>query len=108
MANDEGYEHIYSQQLKVKANSGDVLIVLSGSGNSPNVIKALESSDIEIQRIGASLVQNAPEEERKKLGILVHRKVIDGLKECEFFQFIFLKKGDLNCCSIIGNIFNCS
>jgi len=42
VANDEGYEHIYSQQLKVKANKNDILIVLSGSGNSPNVVKALE------------------------------------------------------------------
>lgn len=50
LANDEGYEYIYSQQLKVKANKGDVLIVLSGSGNSPNVIKALEvANDIGMQ-----------------------------------------------------------
>lgn len=42
LANDEGYDHIYSQQLKVRANKGDILIVLSGSGNSPNVVKALE------------------------------------------------------------------
>lgn len=42
LANDEGYEFIYAQQLKVKANAGDTLIVLSGSGNSPNVVKALE------------------------------------------------------------------
>ncbi len=42
IANDEGYEYIFSQQLKAKAQAGDVLIVLSGSGNSPNVVKALE------------------------------------------------------------------
>jgi D-sedoheptulose 7-phosphate isomerase len=42
LANDEGYDSIFSQQLKVKADSGDILIVFSGSGNSPNVIKALE------------------------------------------------------------------
>jgi len=42
LANDIGYENIYSAQLKVKANPDDLLIVLSGSGNSPNVIKALE------------------------------------------------------------------
>jgi len=41
IANDEGYENIFSQQLKVKANKGDTLIVLSGSGNSANVVKAL-------------------------------------------------------------------
>jgi len=42
LANDIGYEQIYSEQLRVKANSGDVLIVFSGSGNSPNVVAALE------------------------------------------------------------------
>jgi D-sedoheptulose 7-phosphate isomerase len=42
LGNDIGYEKIYSEQLRVKANSGDVLIVLSGSGNSPNIVAALE------------------------------------------------------------------
>ncbi len=42
LANDVGYAHIFAEQLKVKANAGDVLIVLSGSGNSENVVKALE------------------------------------------------------------------
>jgi len=42
LANDLGYDSIYAEQLKVKAAPGDVLIVLSGSGNSPNVVKALE------------------------------------------------------------------
>lgn len=42
LANDTGYENIYAEQLKVKARAGDVLIVLSGSGNSPNILKALE------------------------------------------------------------------
>ena len=42
LANDLGYDNIYAEQIRVKGNSGDILIVLSGSGNSPNVIKALE------------------------------------------------------------------
>jgi D-sedoheptulose 7-phosphate isomerase len=42
LANDLGYDAIYAEQLRVKANEGDILVVLSGSGNSPNVIKALE------------------------------------------------------------------
>lgn len=45
LANDIGYENIYAEQLEVKANRGDVLIVLSGSGNSPNVVKALEAGN---------------------------------------------------------------
>ena len=42
LANDIGYDFIYAEQLKVKAQSNDVLIVLSGSGNSQNVVNAIE------------------------------------------------------------------
>lgn len=42
LANDTGYENIYSHQLIVKSQPGDILIALSGSGNSPNIVKALE------------------------------------------------------------------
>jgi D-sedoheptulose 7-phosphate isomerase len=48
LANDEGYERIFSIQLAVQARAGDVLIVFSGSGNSPNIIEALA----EARRIG--------------------------------------------------------
>jgi len=44
LANDEGYEHIFSAQLAVQGRKDDVLIVLSGSGNSPNIVKALEQA----------------------------------------------------------------
>ena len=44
LANDEGYDKIFSLQLAVLARPGDVLIVLSGSGNSPNILKALEQA----------------------------------------------------------------
>jgi len=42
VANDYGFEHIYSRLLKGIGQKGDVLIGLSTSGNSPNIIKALE------------------------------------------------------------------
>jgi D-sedoheptulose 7-phosphate isomerase len=44
LANDEGYDEIFSLQLAVQARPGDVLIVLSGSGNSPNIVRALEQA----------------------------------------------------------------
>jgi D-sedoheptulose 7-phosphate isomerase len=44
LANDEGYDRVFSMQLGVLAREGDVLIVLSGSGNSANIIKALEEA----------------------------------------------------------------
>ena len=42
LANDFGYENIYSEQLRIKGNDGDVLVVFSGSGNSQNVVRGLE------------------------------------------------------------------
>ena len=45
LANDTGYENIFSNQLRVKASKDDMLVVLSGSGNSANIINALEVSN---------------------------------------------------------------
>ncbi len=45
LANDTGYANIYSYQLQVKGRPGDLLIVLSGSGNSANVVKALKTAN---------------------------------------------------------------
>jgi D-sedoheptulose 7-phosphate isomerase len=42
LANDIGYENIYSEQLRVKGSRGDILIVLSGSGNSKNILNVLK------------------------------------------------------------------
>jgi D-sedoheptulose 7-phosphate isomerase len=40
IGNDYGYEDIFSTQMKYVFNPQDVLVVISASGNSPNVIKA--------------------------------------------------------------------
>ncbi len=42
LANDFSYEDAYQIYLKTLAKRGDVLVVFSGSGNSPNVVKAAE------------------------------------------------------------------
>jgi D-sedoheptulose 7-phosphate isomerase len=41
LANDEGYERVFTGQLENFARPGDVLIVISSSGNSPNVVAAV-------------------------------------------------------------------
>jgi D-sedoheptulose 7-phosphate isomerase len=46
LANDIGYDKIFATQLATEAEPGDLLIVLSGSGNSPNIIKALEQAKL--------------------------------------------------------------
>lgn len=44
ISNDYSYEEVFSRQLEIKAKAGDLLIVFSGSGNSPNILKVLETS----------------------------------------------------------------
>ena len=41
LANDLGYENVFSEQLTNLVQAGDLLIVVSASGNSPNVLKAM-------------------------------------------------------------------
>ena len=42
VANDYGYEFVFSRHLEGWANSGDVLLAISTSGNSPNIIEAVK------------------------------------------------------------------
>ena len=46
LANDEGYDEVFAAQLAVYANKQDVLVMLSSSGNSPNVLRALEQAKL--------------------------------------------------------------
>jgi D-sedoheptulose 7-phosphate isomerase len=41
-ANDEGFERVFVEQLKNLAGPGDLLVAISGSGNSPNILRAVE------------------------------------------------------------------
>jgi D-sedoheptulose 7-phosphate isomerase len=42
IVNDYGYEHIFSRQVEALGSKGDVLVGISTSGNSKNVLNALE------------------------------------------------------------------
>ena len=42
LGNDEGYERVFAGQLENFASAGDVLVVISASGNSPNLLLAVE------------------------------------------------------------------
>ncbi len=52
IANDIGYDDIFIVPLKNKLNPGDIVIGISGSGNSENVVRAIEYGNI----IGADTI----------------------------------------------------
>jgi len=55
LANDFSYENIFSIQLKTFAVKGDVLLVFSGSGHSPNIVSVLKTArEMGVATIGFS------------------------------------------------------
>jgi D-sedoheptulose 7-phosphate isomerase len=44
IANDYGYEEVFARQVRAHGRSGDVLVLLSTSGNSPNLLRAVEAA----------------------------------------------------------------
>lgn len=52
VANDSNFSEIFSEQIKSQGRPGDVAVGLSGSGNSPNVLRALE----EARKLGMTTV----------------------------------------------------
>lgn len=53
IGNDYGFEHIFSRQVEALGKKGDILIGISTSGNSQNVIKAVEAAkDMGIFTVG--------------------------------------------------------
>jgi D-sedoheptulose 7-phosphate isomerase len=53
LANDLGYENVFSEQLKSLVRAGDVLIVVSASGNSPNVLNAIRCAQLHCAEVAA-------------------------------------------------------
>src|SRR3989442_4605670 len=51
-ANDSSYENAFAGQMENFIQAGDVALAISGSGNSPNVLRALELA----RRAGATTV----------------------------------------------------
>ena len=55
LSNDLGYDNMFAEQLQNLIQPGDVLIVISGSGNSPNVLKAMEYARSRSAQVAALL-----------------------------------------------------
>ena len=52
-SNDFGYDNVFGRQIEALGNKGDILFAISTSGNSPNVIKAVETAkEIDIVTVG--------------------------------------------------------
>jgi D-sedoheptulose 7-phosphate isomerase len=87
LGNDEGYDQIYSRQLGVLARADDVLIVYSGSGNSPNILRALEEAKLIGMRSYAILGYSGGK--AKELADVAIHVEVDDMQIAEDTQLIF-------------------
>lgn len=51
MGNDYGYEYVFSKPLEFLGQENDLLIVISSSGNSANIVKALETAKVRKMKV---------------------------------------------------------
>jgi D-sedoheptulose 7-phosphate isomerase len=53
IANDYGFEHVFARELSAHARPGDVLVAISTSGNSSNILRAIDAArEIKVSVIG--------------------------------------------------------
>ncbi len=70
--NDVGYEVVFAEQLRNLANAGDLLIVITASGNSPNIIECLNASrELGLKSIGLLGFQGGKARELCDIAIVV-------------------------------------
>ena len=86
-ANDVGYESVFVEQLKNFAVPDDVLIGISGSGNSPNVLRAVEYADqVGCRTIGMTTAAGGRLKELVQLPLVVSSNHMGRLED-SFFAF---------------------
>ncbi|MEA4907156.1 MAG: SIS domain-containing protein [Chloroflexi bacterium] len=72
LSNDESYEVVYSEQLRSHARPGDLVIAISGSGNSPNVVNAVDAAkEMGLKTIGLTGFKGGKLKEKTDLCLVV-------------------------------------
>ncbi len=84
-ANDEGYESVFVEPLKNFAQKGDMLIAISGSGNSPNVLKAVEyANEVGCTTVGLTTGEGGKLKDLVKIPLNVPSRNMGRLEDCFF------------------------
>lgn len=84
-ANDEGYASIFAEPLRGFAQRGDVLVVISGSGDSPNVLEAVRAAhDMGCRTIALTSGLQGQLRSMVQLPLLVPSKHMGRLEDCFF------------------------
>jgi D-sedoheptulose 7-phosphate isomerase len=81
-ANDEGYENVFVQQLANFVRPNDVVIAISASGNSKNVLKAVElANQVKARTIGLTGFDGGKLGSMVDLNIHIHSNIIEQVED---------------------------
>ena len=104
LANDIGYENIFSFQLDVKASKNDFLIVLSGSGNSQNIVNVLKrAKEKKIETFAILAFDGGQSKNIADNHILIRKNNMEVAEDAQMIIFNICKK---YLSLSINNIFN--
>lgn len=84
-SNDVSYDCVFVEQLRNWAQPQDVLIAISGSGNSPNVLRATEfANEVGVTTIGCTTGEGGRLKDLATIPLLVPSKHMGHLEDCFF------------------------
>lgn len=84
-ANDEGYDTVFVEPLKNFAEEGDLLIGISGSGNSPNVLNAIEyANEVGCTTVGLTTSEGGKLKDMVTIPLTVPHGHMGRLEDCFF------------------------
>jgi D-sedoheptulose 7-phosphate isomerase len=82
VANDYGYDFVFSRYVEAWGNKGDVLLAISTSGNSPNVINAVESARAKGMKVVGLLGKNGGKlKDMVDVAFVVDSQISDRIQE---------------------------
>lgn len=84
VSNDMGYEHVFAEPLRRRGKAGDMLVAISSSGESPNVLAAVSAArglDMDVITVSAFSPENSLREQGT-LNAFVHAETYGGAETC--------------------------
>jgi D-sedoheptulose 7-phosphate isomerase len=90
-ANDADYSRVFSEQLRSLAVPGDVVVAISGSGNSPNVVEAVRvAREMHLTTIGLTGIGGGKLKEMADVALVVPSQSMQHTEDLHLIVLHFL------------------